>query len=413
MKRLSLLVLLVSIQFFANAKTFKVLFVGNSYIYVNDLPKTIADIALSKGDTLVYTTQAIGGSTANSLWNTPAVISSISQGGWDYVVLQCQSQEPAFPPSQVASDTYPYVKKLDSLVQAKNTCAETIFYMTWGRKNGDAANGAGYPPIATFDGMNARLRESYLMFAQDFTTSVSPVGVAWKMVRTQFPLIELYQADESHPSIYGTYLAACVFYSSVFHKTSLGASFITAGISTTDATNLQTIGSNTVLDSLENWQQYGSNPLAKFSKNSTNKNVVFINESKRFTASYWEFGDGQTSNLLNPIHTYLADGNYAVCLTVTNACGKTEKSCNSISVVTVPNSIEDIEKKTSLFIQDGNTLTFKNLKTETNYHLISINGEIVKKGIVKNEAPILLDNFHGIYFIQLINDTKSLKINLP
>lgn len=414
MKQLLLLIVLISSSYFAKAKKVNVLFIGNSYIYVNDLPKAVSDIATSLGDTLVYTTQAIGGSTANTLWNTAAVTSAIAQGGWDYVVLQCQSQEPAFSPNQVATDTYPYVKKLDSLVQATNTCAETMFFMTWGRKNGDAVNGTIYPPIATFEGMQGRLRESYLMFAQDFTATVSPVGVAWKNVRTQFPSIELYNPDESHPSIYGTYLAACVFYTSMFHKPATSASFITSGISTTDATNLQTIASNTVLDSIDNWQQFGTIPYAKFLTNSsTNKTIVFINQSKHAVTYNWEFGDGQTSNLLNPIHTYVADGNYSVCLTITNACGKQEKYCNAVSVITTPNNVPNLEQEKISFIQNSNTFTFKNIYKSTEYKLLNCNGAVVQKGIIKNNSTLTFNEFHGVYFIQLKTETKPIKIVLP
>jgi hypothetical protein len=413
MKKSITLFFLVLTSFIATAKNTKILFVGNSYTYVNDLPKTIQDLAISKGDSITYTTQATGGATAQSLWNSPAVISIIAQGGWDYVVLQCQSQEPAFPPSQVATDTYPFVKKLDSLVQATNSCAETLFFMTWGRKNGDAANAAFYPIIGTYDGMQSRLRESYLMFAQDFTASVAPVGVAWKKVRAQYPTIELYNPDESHPSIHGTYLAACVFYSSIFHKVAIGASFITSGISTTDATSLQTIASSTVLDSLDNWQQYGNLPFANYAKTSTNKTVVFNNLSKHFTTSFWDFGDGQTSNSVNPTHTYLTDGNYAVCLTVTNACGKQEKFCNTVSIVTTPNALNEIKIESAYFIQNRNMIVFKNLNAATDFRVISMNGEVVKKGIAKNETSLSLDNLHGVYLIQLMYLSKPVKIVLP
>jgi PKD repeat protein len=251
------------------------------------------------------------------------------------------------------------------------------------------------------------------MFAQDFTASVVPVGVAWKNVRAQYPTIELYNADESHPSIYGTYLAACVFYSSIFHKAATGASFITTGISTTDATSLQNIASNTVLDSLDNWQQYGNLPFANYSKTSTNKTAVFNNLSKHFTASFWDFGDGQTSNLMNPTHNYFSDGNYTVCLTATNACGKQEKFCNPLSIITTPNALNEIEVENAYFIQNGNLVTFKNLNGAIQFQVISMNGEIVKRGIVKNETTLSLYNLHGVYIIQLMHLSKPIKIVLP
>jgi PKD repeat protein len=58
------------------------------------------------------------------------------------------------------------------------------------------------------------------------------------------------------------------------------------------------------------------------------------------TAWYWDFSDGQTSTLQNPIHTYNNEGNYSVSLTVTNACGSnTIKKSNYVSV-TQPNVLK-------------------------------------------------------------------------
>ena len=162
------------------------------------------------------------------------------------MVLQAQSQEPSFDPSQVANDVYPYAMSLDSLIKATNTCAETMYYMTWGRKNGDAGNCASYPPVCTFDGMNQRLRESYLLFADSTSASVAPVGVAWKKTRDTEPTIELYHADESHPSIAGSYLAAAVFYCSIFQKTGLVSQYLPVGLGNSDAFTLQTIASNRI-----------------------------------------------------------------------------------------------------------------------------------------------------------------------
>jgi len=61
--------------------------------------------------------------------------------------------------------------------------------MTWGRKNGDAGNGAFHPPICTYEGMQQKLRERYMQMTTDNNANTSPAGVAWKTVRDSFPLI--------------------------------------------------------------------------------------------------------------------------------------------------------------------------------------------------------------------------------
>jgi len=50
-------------------KTLKVLFLGNSYTYVNNLPQLIKDIALANGDTLLFDSNCPGGHTFNNHFN--------------------------------------------------------------------------------------------------------------------------------------------------------------------------------------------------------------------------------------------------------------------------------------------------------------------------------------------------------
>ena len=81
-----------------------VLFLGNSYTYVNNLPQMLADMALSTGDTLIFDSNLPGGYTLNGHSTNPTSQPKILQGGFDYVVLQEKSQLPAFPLNQVMTD---------------------------------------------------------------------------------------------------------------------------------------------------------------------------------------------------------------------------------------------------------------------------------------------------------------------
>jgi hypothetical protein len=101
--------------------------------------------------------------------------------------------------------------------------------------------------------MNARLRDAYLRIADSAHAAVSPVGVAWKYVRDNYPVINLYQQDGSHPSLTGSYLAACVFYSALYHKPCTGSAY-NPGIDHADALLIQQIASAIVLDSLPTWK---------------------------------------------------------------------------------------------------------------------------------------------------------------
>lgn len=234
------------------ADGYKVLFIGNSYTQVNDLPQVISKLAESTGDAIVYEANTPGGSTFMQHLNNATTRALIQQGDWDYVVLQGQSQEPSFPDAQFMNETYPYAKQLCEMVRQYNPSANVVFYMTWGRKNGDSGNCPFFPPLCTYEGMDSLLYLRYMTMAQDFDAMVSPVGALWHYLRDNNPGIELYSSDESHPSLAGTYAAACSFYTVFFRK---NPQLITNDYNLSpDVANQIRIAAQTVVyDSLSKW----------------------------------------------------------------------------------------------------------------------------------------------------------------
>lgn len=196
----------------------RVLFVGNSYTEVNNLPQLVQRVAESAGDRVECQSNTPGGCTF-SQHCTNRSMELIRQGGWDVVVLQEQSQLPSFPQSQVEVEVFPYARRLVDSVYAHSPEGEAMFYMTWGRKYGDQPNAIYFPVLGTYEGMDSMLYERYLYMARTYDASVSPVGRVWRYLRTTHPEIELYQSDDSHPSLAGSYAAACAFYTMLFHKT--------------------------------------------------------------------------------------------------------------------------------------------------------------------------------------------------
>jgi hypothetical protein len=294
----------------------EVLFIGNSYTYVNDLPNLVKEIALSFGDTLIHDSSTPGGANFNGHSSSAQTLAKINQQQWDYVVLQAQSQELSFSPFQVASDSYPYAEILVDSIFANSSCTEPLFFMTWGRKYGDQSNCQFYPPVCTYLGMQQRLRESYLDMTFTHNTSCSPVGMAWKKSIEIDSTLNLYSSDNSHPSIYGSYLAACTFYASIFKKSAVGSTYWPNAIDSASAYILQQIGSSTVLDSLGVWNVFN----ADFGFQQYNDSISFINLSSNYESVFWDFGDGVTSTDENPTHKFTLNGSYTVILTaITNA----------------------------------------------------------------------------------------------
>lgn len=318
-KSISLLLLLI-VATRLSAKKLDVYFIGNSYTHTNSMPDMLKSFAAAKGDTLYYEMSAPGGFTLQGHSTSATTIAGIYSRPWDVVVIHEQSQRPAFPPAQVATEVYPYAARLDSFVNDNDTCTEVMFMMTWGRRNGDVMNCPSYPAVCTYHGMQGRLRDSYMQMAVDNNASVAPMGTAWNIVVDSFPAIDLYLSDSSHPSLAGSYLQACVFYASLFHKPASGCTYL-GGVPLATAQILQRIADKVVLDSLDFWQQHGRLPYSGFTRVATGANSFsFTNSSARANSYLWTFGDGSTDTATNPSHTYTATGTFTVTLSATNSC---------------------------------------------------------------------------------------------
>ena len=229
----------------------KVLFIGNSYTEVNNLPLLVQQVAASVGETVDYESNTPGGCTF-SQHCTNRSMELIQQGGWDIVVLQEQSQLPSFPQSQVEVESFPFASQLVEAVYRYNPAAEAMFYMTWGRENGDQANAVYFPVLETYEGMDSMLYERYMYMARTYDASVCPVGRVWRYLRFNHPEIGLYQADGSHPSMAGSYAAACAFYTLIFRSSPLEITY-NPELSESDASIIREAVQRVVFDTLSFW----------------------------------------------------------------------------------------------------------------------------------------------------------------
>jgi PKD repeat protein len=396
--------------------TKRTLFLGNSYTASNNLPQMIDNVANSTGDDLIYDSYTPGGYTFMGHSTNATSLNKIAQGNWDFVVLQEQSQLPSFPDSQVQNQVYPYAQQLNNLINQQNPCAETVFYMTWGRKNGDASNCANWPPVCTYTGMDDLLNERYRFMAEENEAILSPVGAVWRYIRDNYPTIELYSADGSHPSVAGTYAAACSFYATLFRKNPEQITF-SAGLSNEIATAIRTAAKVIVFDQLLEWHIGEYDPMANFMVDELSSNQFSLtNTSENATSYLWNFGDGTTSTEINPIHNYTSTGTFTIELTV-ESCGRTATYAQTVIVTTL--SLGEVNHpKKEIQIYPNPTPDFLTIETSENYsgksfYLTDIMGRIVLKANLNSfkSRLNLSDLTDGIYFLN-VNDSSNTTVKI-
>lgn len=220
------------------SSTTRILFIGNSYTYVNNLPKMFANLSKSGGRRVEVAMVAEGGWTLSDHVKSAETMDALESSTWDYVVLQEQSQIPA---SDIFRETGMYPAARALVVKIRNLGATPVLFLTPAHLDGWPAEGMDY---AT---MQAQINISYWGLARELGVLVAPAGIAWSNGRGQNPELTLWQSDGSHPDKQGTYLSACVFYAVIFHESPEGLKY-RASISKEIAELLQTIASNTVLN---------------------------------------------------------------------------------------------------------------------------------------------------------------------
>lgn len=391
------------------AQTKKVLFLGNSYTGGNTLPAMVDGLANANGDDMIYDYNTPGGYTLQGHSTNTTSLAKINAQQWDHVVLQEQSQMPSFPPTQVATEVFPYAQVLENAIAANNPCTETVYYMTWGRKYGDQQNCQFYTPLCTYEGMQMRLRDSYLQMANDNESTCAPVGMAWRNSIMTDSTFELYSGDGSHPNANGFYLTACVFYATIWRESPVGLNFYST-LDSSDAIYLQNIAHQTVFDSLDVWRIGANDVVADFTHGiamGTN-DVQFTDNSENATSWHWDFGNGDTSNLQNPNYSFNGGGNYSVTLTATDGC-MTDTSSISLMFTSI---IENEKVKVNLYPNPtSDVINIEVIRGENvTLEILDLNGKVVFVENIRTSKSVDVKSYSAGTYLIRINKNNAGKI---
>ena len=188
----------------------KVLFIGNSYTFFNDMPALLESLARENGRELTADSVTKGGrrlyeNLKEGDENGERIKTLANENEYDALILQEQS----FLAIVDYESFLVGIRSLVTLVKAKRN----ILYATWGRKTGSeklAELGL------TSDEMTNKLTEAYISAAKHVNAEISHVGKAFLKISHALSTLDIYNPDLSHPSYLGSAVAAICHYRKLF-----------------------------------------------------------------------------------------------------------------------------------------------------------------------------------------------------
>ena len=180
------------------ARMHRVLFLGNSLTYTNELPLIVEALAKAAGDPLETSSVTFPNANLEDLWRDGAGLRELGKGGWTVVAMQ---QGPSSLPENRA-DMRLWAKRWAQRIRKAG--ARPALYMVWPDKS----------RLAYFDAVS----ESYRLAAADVRGMLFPAGEAWRAAWRRDPNAPLYGPDDFHPSAAGSYAAALSIYGMLFQR---------------------------------------------------------------------------------------------------------------------------------------------------------------------------------------------------
>ena len=218
----------------------KILFVGNSHTYTNDLPGMFFEMAQAGGHGVdVY--DLTEGSYTLQRFSDPEdelgeiLTDALQSEPWDFVVLQENTN--AAVAFNAKKDMYPYARKLDEMIKAAG--GQTAFLMTWAPEEGAGA--------FSREMVQGQLAAGYRTIAEELDALLIPGGEVFAKALEQDEELQLWGEDGQHPSVEGTYLAACTAYALLFQETPVGNPYL-ADLDQDKAQELQGMAQAFILD---------------------------------------------------------------------------------------------------------------------------------------------------------------------
>ena len=204
----------------------KILFLGNSHTFYNDLPTTVKGILENTNldQPIIIKSSASGGWRLENHAEDLETTNVIRSSNWDYVVLQENAGVASLSQIAAADNIYPHAEKLYGQISDNNPDTKVILYLTHAYKDG-IEDCDTEPTVCTYELMQNEIRRNYLYINELIKSEVAPAGIIWKMIFAVEGSIDLFDGDKIHPSPEGSQVSAATI-AAVISKELLEANHI-------------------------------------------------------------------------------------------------------------------------------------------------------------------------------------------
>lgn len=296
--------------------TTRILFIGNSFTYFNNMPQMVKAFADSAGFPTIIGMHAPGGISVGDTsqgnmahMNNPLLFQLIRSRKWDFAVIQDNQgrfvrDSATFPGhSKVVQG---HLNIMDS-VKANNSCAKIVLFAGWAFKNGS-------PPFGnTGIEMIKRILVNYCVLNDTMKEVIAPIGEAWIKSHSQIPAVNLWDSDDAHPSYAGSYLTASVIFSTIFSTNCLPLMY-SGGLPPFTAANLRAFGDSAVFKASHH-PKYNLGGVKTPDLSYTNG---ILSLSGSYSSYAWYYNGNYIGNAA--VQAGQGNGNYKAVVTENDGC---------------------------------------------------------------------------------------------
>lgn len=195
----------------------KVLFIGNSLTYYNNMPDIFKNLASASGKKVYVNQATIGGVDFRYLVKAKSVISKINEMKWDFIVLQSDDITAFGDMYQTEINALESIKKI---IYQNNPSSKILYTMIWGLRDGvEVRELNGENVYYSYDEYFKKIYEGTIEISKAVDINISPVGWAWHSAISENTENKklLFSEDKAHPALHGSYLMACVMNAAIFN----------------------------------------------------------------------------------------------------------------------------------------------------------------------------------------------------